>query len=373
MPSLDQDQLSRLHLDPERVAILLERAERDVARGRIPSCQVALAKGGELVVTATIGAAPDDSRYLVFSVTKAITASAVWLLLGDHVLTPQTRVADLVPEFRAPLKDRVTIEHLLTHTAGFPRAPMAPQEGWTSESRRARFARWRVDWEPGTRTEYHPVSAHWVVAEVLEQAAGCDYRHFIRDRVLRPLGLHRLQLGVPRQEQCDIRDISLVAQQVPEGAEVPEVATVDDLLRYNEPDVRAVGVPGAGAVGTAADVALLYQAFLHNSPPLWDPAVLADATGHIRNRMPDPWTAVPANRTLGLVVAGDDGRADVREFGKAAGPRTFGASGLGGQIAWADPDTGLSFCYLTDGLTDLVRAFLRSTRLATLAAECNTF
>jgi CubicO group peptidase (beta-lactamase class C family) len=63
----------------------------------------------------------------------------------------------------------------------------------------------------------------------------------------------------------------------------------------------------------------------------------------------------------------------LREFGKAAGPRAFGASGLGGQIAWADPGTGLSFCFLTDGLVDLVRAFLRSSRLSTLAAECNTF
>ena len=370
---VEPDRLTRLGLDPEAVAVLLDRAERDVLRGRIPSCQLALAKDGEVAVTATFGDAGDDDRYLVFSVTKALVASAVWVLLGEGALTPETPAADLVPEFRAGGLERVTVEHLLTHTAGFPRAPMMPVEGATSEGRRARFAGWRLDWEPGSRTEYHPVSAHWVLAELIEQASGTDYRRFVAERVLAPLGLRRLQLGVPPEQQDDVRDVVLVAQEVPEGAEVPEVATDDQLLLYNRPEVRAVGVPGAGAVSTASDVALLYQAFLRNEPRVWDPAVLADATGHVRNTHLDPFTRAPANRTLGLVVAGDDGKADLREFGKAAGPRAFGAAGLGGQIAWADPDSGLSFCYLTDGLMDLVRAFLRSSRISTLAAECNTF
>jgi len=370
---VEHDRLTRLGLDPTAVAALLDRAERDVVRGRIPSCQLAVAKHGEVAVTATFGNAADDHRYLVFSVTKALVASAVWVLLGDGVLTPETPAADLVPEFGSGGKERVTVEHLLTHTAGFPRAPMLPTEGATSQGRRERFAGWRLDWEPGSRTEYHPVSAHWVLAELIEQASGTDYRRFVAQRVLAPLGLRRLRLGVPPEEQGDVRDVALVAQEMPEGAEVPEVATDDQLLLYNRPEVRAVGVPGAGAVSTASDVALLYQAFLRNEQRVWDPEVLADATTHVRNTHVDPFTRVPANRTLGLVVAGDDGRADLREFGTASGPRAFGASGLGGQIAWADPDSGLSFCYLTDGLTDLVRAFLRSTRLSTLAAECNTF
>ena len=61
----------------------------------------------------------------------------------------------------------------------------------------------------------------------------------------------------------------------------------------------------------------------------------------------------------------------MREFGKSTGPRAFGASGLGGQVAWADPDSGLSVCYLTNGMeANVVTSFLRSSRLATLAARC---
>jgi CubicO group peptidase (beta-lactamase class C family) len=143
------------------------------------------------------------------------------------------------------------------------------------------------------------------------------------------------------------------------------------MLEVDRPEVRAVGVPGAGAVSTAADIALLYQAFLHNPGRLWDPAVLADATGRIRNALLDPWTKVPANRSLGLVIAGDDGNVPMRDaLGRSVGPRAFGASGASGQVAWADPDTGLSFCYLTNGLeADQVKAFMRSSSLSTLAGR----
>jgi CubicO group peptidase (beta-lactamase class C family) len=132
-------------------------------------------------------------------------------------------------------------------------------------------------------------------------------------------------------------------------------------------------VPGAGAVGSAADVALYYQALLHPPADVFDPAVIADATGNVRNRLMDQLMGCPANRTLGLVVAGDDGHALVRGFGRSAGPRAFGAMGVGGQIAWADPDSGVSFSYLTNGLdVDVAASWKRSAKLAGLAARAFT-
>jgi CubicO group peptidase (beta-lactamase class C family) len=352
-------------LDEARVQRLLETCAEEVESGRLPACEIALAVEGEVVLSATFGA-PDDARFTVFSVTKALTAAAVWLYLGD-ALRPTTRVAELVPEFAREGFDRVTLEHLLTHTAGFPFAPMRPEEGDTSAGRRARFATWRLDWEPGSRTTYHASSAHWVVAEVLEQVSGADFRTVVRERVIDPLGLPSLRLGLGADE-APVRDVVLVGA---EGThDLPVVAGEDVLLRFNDAAVRAVGVPGAGAVSTADDIALLYQALMHDPKGLWDPEVLADATGTVRNGFVDPWRGVPANRTLGVSVAGDDGNAVLRSFGRATGPRAFGADGLGGQVAWGDPDTGLSFCFLTDGHDrDPVASFTRSSTIATRAAK----
>jgi CubicO group peptidase (beta-lactamase class C family) len=355
----------------ERLAALLGRAAREVDAGRLPSCQLAVARAGELLHVATLGAASDDSRYLTFSVTKALVAGAVWVAIADGALKPETRVCEHVPSFARSGFDAVTLEHLLTHTAGFPRAPLPPLDGATADGRASWFAQWRLEWQPGTQTQYSPTAGHWVVADLLERATGVDYRTYVAERVLAPLGLKRLRLGVPIEDQDDIVDTVAVGVDEEADDRAPVVVTPAGMLEIDRPEVRAVGVPGAGAVSTAADVALLYQAFLHNPGRLWDPAVLADATGRIRNALTDPWTNVPANRSLGLVIAGDDGNAPMRDaLGRSVGPRAFGASGASGQVAWADPDTGLSFCYLTNGLeADQVKAFMRSSSVSTLAGR----
>jgi CubicO group peptidase (beta-lactamase class C family) len=348
---------------------LISRAQHDIDNGRLPAGQLALAVDGSVVVDVTLGAAPADARFTVFSITKGYLAAGVWLLVGEGLLAAETRVVDLIPEFGTNGKDVVTLEHLLTHTAGFARAPMRPEDGATSAGRVARFATWTLDWPPGSQLEYHGTSAHWVVAELIERVTGTDYRRFLAEQVAAPLGLQRLQLGVPPHEGGDVATIVMMDETGGDFG-IAE-ATGDTLVRYNEPAVRAVGVPGSGAVSTAADVAMLYQALMRNDPPLWDPAVLADGTGRVRTSYVDPLRGVPANRTLGMTVAGDDGNAPMRDFGKANSPRAFGASGLGGQVAWADPETGLSFCWLTNGLsTDIVATYRRSVGLSTRAAQC---
>ena len=78
-------------------------------------------------------------------------------------------------------------------------------------------------------------------------------------------------------------------------------------MQFNDPAVRSVGNPGGGAFMTAADLAHFYQALLHNPGGLWDRTILEDATTNVRCTFDDPLMGVPVNRTLGLVVAGDDG------------------------------------------------------------------
>src|SRR5207248_8457479 len=109
-------------------------------------------------------------------------------------------------------KNIITIEQVMLHTSGFPTAPLGPPQWETSEGRRQAFARWRLNWEPGTKYEYHPTSAHWVLAEIITEISGEDYRSFIRSRILDPLGLQKLRLGVPPGEQGDIAEIALVGE-----------------------------------------------------------------------------------------------------------------------------------------------------------------
>ena len=380
MPVTPVVESQSLGIDAGRLEELRTRVRREGDAGLLPSCQFALARDGRFAAFETVGNAGLGTRYVIFSATKAFVASAAWLLIGEGSLDIERRVADYIPEFATNGKDVVTVEQVMLHTSGFPRAPLGPP-AWAERDRRLEaFARWRLNWEPGTEHEYHPTSAHWVLAELIERISGRDYRDFIHERVTGALGLPRV-IGVPPSDQDDIAELSLRGEPAsPDELEaifgVPElpVTEVTDaaLLSFNRPDVRAVGVPGGGGVATAATVALFYQALLHNPDELWDPDVLADATGRVRNTFPDLLAlGAPANRALGVVVAGDDGNANRRGFGHTQSPRTFGHNGAGGQIAWADPDSGLSFCYLTNGRdVNPIREGRRSIGISSRAAVC---
>lgn len=345
---------------------ILDAARKLVDDGSTPACQVAVGRDGEVVCFETFGAATNDTRFCVFSATKPIVASAVWQLIGEGLLDPARPVAHYIPEFATNGKQIVTVEQVLLHTAGFPNAPMDPVEGGDTVPRVKRFTEWKLEWEPGSRFEYHALSAHWVLAELIDRLSGHDFRDYIEERVCAPNGLPRV-LGLLEEEQDDI------APGVPLGtapADSP-LPTVDTKI-LDRPDVRAAGVPGGGAIMTAATMARFYQALLHDSNRVWDPDVLHDAKTNVRCSLPDPLMHVAANRSMGLVLAGDDGLHQFRYgmFGKDNSPGSFGHAGAHCQVAWADPATGISFSILKNGLqADMMADALNVIPITDAAAE----
>jgi CubicO group peptidase (beta-lactamase class C family) len=79
---------------------------------------------------------------------------------------------------------------------------------------------------------------------------------------------------------------------------------------------------------------------------------------------------VNTNRALAVVVAGDDGYAFMRGFGRTCSGRAFGHGGAGGQIAWGDPETGISVGYATNGFADAIALGRRITAISSLAGNC---
>ena len=103
---------------------------------------------------------------------------------------------------------------------------------------------------------------------------------------------------------------------------------------------------------------------------MWNADVLSDVTSNVRNTFPD-YMGTPANRTRGLVVKGDDERADMRGMGRTISARAFGHNGAAGQIAWGDPDSGVSFCFLTNGIDEHeLRQWRRGSAIASRVGNC---
>jgi CubicO group peptidase (beta-lactamase class C family) len=366
-------------LDTAKVDALIARARREVDEGFLPSAQVALARDGELIAFEAFGDATTDTRYVVFSCTKAFVAGAMWALIGDGLVDVSKRVVEYVPEFGTNGKDVITVEQVMLHTAGFPHAPLGPPLWATPQGRREAFAKWRLNWEPGTSYEYHATSAHWVLSAIIENVTGTDFRDVVEDRVTGPAGLPRV-LGLAPSDQDDIAEIVTVGEPAtPEEIkaafgvdQLPATeVTPDAILNFNRPEAREVGVPGGGGVMRACDLALYYQALLHDEGDIWKPDVLNDVTTNVRNRIPERWSGIPANRSLGLILAGDDGYSHIRGLGRTVSPGAFGHNGAGGQLAWADPATGLSLGYTTNGYDlHVVREPRRGTAISSLAGEC---
>jgi CubicO group peptidase (beta-lactamase class C family) len=363
-------------LDPEKVGALLARARQEIDAGILPSCQLAIARHGRIGVFETFGAATADDRYVIFSATKAFVVSAFWLVLEQGLISLDTRVADVIPEFATNGKDVVTVEQVMLHTSGFPYAPLGPNDWGTRESRCEAFGRWRLTWEPGTRFEYHATSAHWVLVELLARVTGRDFREHLRTEVLDPLGLADFELGVASERATEVlRPHGCNEPTPPDELEAalgvrdlgPTSIPTPELELMGHDATLPIGVPGGGGVSSAVDVVRFYQALLTGGP--WRESTRRSLTAEVRNSFPDA-LGVPANRTLGLVVRGDDAKSFMR-FGRTCSPATFGHSGAGGQIAWADPATGISFCYLTDGLDEhVLRQWKRGAALTNRAAIC---
>ncbi len=329
----------------------IERAAQHEIEHGLSACQVAVARDNEILWTGSFGNARPDTRFWVASATKPIVASAIWLLMAEGKLDLSRRVAHYAREFAENEKQDVTIEQVLLMTCGFPSAAMDSADGADPQRRIAQLAAWTLEYEPGTKYVYHGSSAHWVLAELIERVSGQDFRDFVEDRVTRPLGLPRL-LGIPRAEQTDIAQL----RTLPDSASDSDSAPAIDHAAKIE-----AGEPGGGGVMTAATLALFYQGLLHNPDKIWDSNILADAIGNIRCTLPDPLMNLPANRTLGVVIGAGFGTT----WGES--PSAFGWPGVGGQIGFAEPATGISFAFLQNGDPDPISPFMRGIKMSNLA------
>src|SRR5438874_9167975 len=97
----------------DKVEQLRKRAQREIDEGVLPSCQFALALDGEVVAHESFGDAELDTRYVIFSATKPVVASAAWVMIQEGKLDVSKRVAEYIDEFATNGKDVVTVEQVM--------------------------------------------------------------------------------------------------------------------------------------------------------------------------------------------------------------------------------------------------------------------
>jgi CubicO group peptidase (beta-lactamase class C family) len=189
------------------------------------------------------------------------------------------------------------------------------------------------------------------------------------------MGLDELFVGLPAEQDNRVADVRYVGEIIEPPGGYGEV-TPEAILRFNQPPIRRIGVPGAGGIASAAELAMFYQPLVNRGETVDGKRVLKAetiefaTTVRTTERHCDPLFKNPVNRALSVVVAGDDGNAFMRGFGRTASGRAFGHGGAGGQIGWGDPATGISVGYCTNGFVDWKTLGRRITAISSLAASC---
>lgn len=339
---------AELGFDEPALARLRKLIRSHIEQGRYPGAQIALARHGRLALYESFGrsscepdaAARDDTLWLLFSNTKVITAVGVWVLVEEGLVRFSDRIAEHVPEFARHGKGDITLAQVMSHRGGYPSAG-ASFECWSDHARlREEVCDFTLEWTPGTRLQYHPRSAHATCAVLIEALTGMDYRDFLRRRVIEPLGLGRdMYVGVPDAEHARCATIY-----------EPSADGQKALAQENTAAHRRAGIPSSGGFATARGMVGLYQMMAGygrlNGTRLLSRRLIEFVTRNHTGDMFDHNMQMPMHRGLGVHVRGTT--ETIRGLGSIASPNTYGHGGVGSSYCWTDPDSGVSFAYITN-------------------------
>ena len=248
-----------------------------------------------------------------------------------------------MPEFAKNAKGNITVLQIITHQAGFPNAVVG-KDAWADHKRlREVVCNFPLEWTPGSKVHYHGLTAHWTLGVLIEAVTGKDFRDVIRETVTEPLGLVARALCRPARER--VRPRRRHARAEAERRRASSRAPTP-----TRPTGARRGAPGGAGYGTARAMAALYQMMLNggelNGTRLVSPRMLQYAIRNHTGDRVDEFMGMPMHRGLGPHLRGTT--ENVRGLGGFASPRAFGHGGVGTSYCWGDPDSGVSFAYITN-------------------------
>lgn len=282
-----------------------------------------------------------------FSATKVLTAAAVLQQWERGRLDPDDPVAAHVPEFGVAGKDRVTLRHLLTHTAAL--AATAGDEDWDATLATACGSPLREGWVPGRRAAYSPRLGFHVLGEVVRRCDGRDFDAYVSEELFEPLGMADswLALTPERYAAYGERMGALHDTSGDEPRPIPALAGAGGFA-----SVR----PASSGVGPASDllrflVALLGKGELEGVRVL-SPQTVDTMCARHRAGLEDETFGVVIDWGLGVMVNSWHYRRRPAPYGygDSASPRAFGHGGSQSSLAFADPDAGLAAVVVFNGM-----------------------
>ncbi|MGV0743341.1 lipase LipE [Mycolicibacterium sp. XJ870] len=383
-------------IDPYSIERIWQSVRYWYRAGMHPAIQVCLRHNGKVVLNRAIGHGwgngPDDppdaekipvtteTPFCVYSAAKAISSTVVHMLVERGHFSLDDRVCDYLPSYTSHGKDRTTIRHVMTHSAGVP-IHTGPRPDVTrvndSAYTREQLAALKPVYRPGLVHIYHGLTWGPLIREIVSAATGRSIRDILAEEILDPLKFRWTNYGVTPEE------VPLVAPSHVTGKPLPAPiaaafraavgGTPDRIIPLsNTPLFLTSVVPSSSTVSNAEEMSrfaeILRRGGELDGVRIMTPETLRAATTPRRRMRPDVATGLkPMRWGTGYMLGGKR----FGPFGRNT-PSAFGHTGLVDIAVWADPARSLSAAIVSSGKPGAHREANRYPAvLNRIAAEIN--
>jgi uncharacterized protein YbbC (DUF1343 family)/CubicO group peptidase (beta-lactamase class C family) len=374
---------SSVAVSARKLAAIDAEVEREIKQQHLPGAVVLVARKGSVVWRKAYGARAveplreamtADTIFDVASLTKVVaTATSIMILVERGKLRLSDPLSNYIPEIKGQGTERITLELLLTHRAGY--APdFDLKERWSGyDEAIKRLAREPLRNPAGARFVYSDIN-YIALGEVVHRVSGLTLDEFARRNIFQPLRMRDTGFRPSPKLRARIAPTERRRGQLSYLGDKPgsAEADADKWLRgevHDPTSYRMEGVAGhAGLFSTADDLAIYCQMILNGGQyrgvRILSPLTVAEMT------RPRIVTEGGGTRGLGwdINTSFSTNRGDLFPLG------SFGHTGFTGTSLWIDPASKMFVIFLSnrvhpDGKGDV--ASLRG-RVASIAAGAVT-
>ena len=399
------DDLVEGYCDPRFQAVRDQFAQA-LASGFDTGASVAVEHQGEMVVNLWGGYKDrektdpwsDDTLINVFSTTKAITATCFLQLVERGKVDLDALVGDYWPEYACNGKEKTRVSDFLCHRAamhgfqgGVPQFDYRHWDQWTEA-----LAQQRPFREPGTTQGYHALTYGWLVGELIRRIDGRSVGQYFHEEIAEPFNLD-FKIGLGDQDIQRCGDILVDPQPTPWVLMAIAIApdfvlpkslrSLKSFLRMGDLKVafaskaaqlggtntremntrewREAEIPSANGHGTAESLAKLFGILSSGGERDGKRIISTETLKLALTPLSEGPDTVILGEPIRFGVGYDLGLGITTIRGTPHPSRIFGHCGVGGTVAFGDPETGLGYGFLCNRMhkpKDLYQTSNRLTR-----------
>ncbi len=300
----------------------------------------------------------EDTIVNVYSVSKGLLAISNSILLDRGLIDLDKAISHYCSKFNKPVHDKITLRLLFSHQGGLYswKEKVIASDLYDWEKCVSLLAKQDLFYKPGEETSYHVTTIGYLIGEIFKSVTGNTIGNFIKKELIRDKTC-KCFIGLPKEEFKNISDLyeindrltsksimssnkmDVYTENAFKNPQIPNLTEISQSLEWISSEI-----PSSNCHTNAKSIAAIYDNFVNNiyfeNNGISESKIYQDVQYIESNRMdyvlrlPIKWSSV------GFILDGG------KLFGNSK--KAFGHTGLGGSLAFADPDLRLGISYISN-------------------------